>query len=266
MFQALVEWFASKVDRPRVIYDRAGVSPYLSRYYLFGRPTRKSGGQPFDEKGNPYEDTVWPHGGWGLYLHKFHRGDDDKALHSHPWAWALSLILVGGYDEDRRNNESLLIHRKWVSPGSLNLITQDDYHRVDLRGGRTCWSLFLAGPKVDSWNFWDPETGRTVHWRQFIKELRDPTLDELIEEVGNLPGMTEEERAHQRLDFAYGNLAASTNHKPTRRAFLDLANEMGIDEVTFDRWAHGKKWHSIVDEQSAIRLHPDPAGGRYGDS
>jgi hypothetical protein len=91
-------------------------------------------------------------------------------------------------------------------------------------------------------------------------------LDELIEEVGNLPGMTEEERAHQRLDFAYGNLAASTNHKPTRRAFLDLANKMGIDEVAFDRWAHGKTWHSIVDEQSAIRLHPDPTGGRYGDS
>lgn len=99
-----------------------------------------------------------------------------------------------------------------------------------------------------------------------LGQRRLKLLDELIEEVGNLPGMTEEERAHQRLDFAYGNLAASTNHKPTRRAFLDLANKMGIDEVAFDRWAHGKTWHSIVDEQSAIRLHPDPTGGRYGDS
>jgi hypothetical protein len=173
MIRALVEWLASRVDRPRVIYDRAGVSPYLSRYYLLGRPTRTSGGEPFDEKGNPYKDTVWPHGGWGLYLHKFHRGDDDKALHSHPWAWAVSLVLAGGYYEDRRNNETLEIGRRWVGPGSVNVITQNDYHRVDLSNRQTCWSLFLAGPKVDSWNFWDPKTARTVHWREFINELRD---------------------------------------------------------------------------------------------
>jgi len=113
------------------------------------------------------------------------------------------------------------------------------------------WSLFLAGPKVDSWNFWDPKTGRTVHWREFINELRDAsafqrervkTLDELIAEVRTLPDMTPSERAIQRLDFVYGNLACSTNHKPTLEAFLTLASSMSIEVGAFNKWADAKKW------------------------
>lgn len=49
--------------------------PYLLRWYLIPR--------------NPIVN---------VYLHKFLRSDDDRALHDHPW-WFVSLILRGQYDE-----------------------------------------------------------------------------------------------------------------------------------------------------------------------
>lgn len=53
----------------------------------------------------------------------------------------------------------------------------------------------------------------------------------------------------QRLDFAYGNLAASTNHKPCRDAFRKLAAEQfGWSTETFDRWADARKgWRNPAD-------------------
>src|SRR4051812_18802461 len=35
---------------------------------------------------------------FNIYLHKFLRDDDDRALHDHPWA-SCSIILKGGYIE-----------------------------------------------------------------------------------------------------------------------------------------------------------------------
>lgn len=57
-----------------------------------------------------------------------------------------------------------------------------------------------------------------------------------------LPPMTEKERLMQALDFAYGNLACSTNHKPSRRAFALLARDHGMALTDFWAWADGKEW------------------------
>jgi len=159
--------------RPRVIYDRAGVSPYLSRYYLVGRPYMADGSAPIDRFGNPHPDAIFPRG-IGLYLHRFHRSDDDTALHNHPWRWARSLILAGGYIEERRIDGRVVRHV--VRPGSWRRIDQDDFHRVDLLE-HDCWSLFIAGPKAASWSFWDRDTGETVPWREFIARVRGSSWD-----------------------------------------------------------------------------------------
>ncbi len=165
------------LSAPRVIYDRRGATPYLSRWYLVGtQPDTTPRGQvhPIAER------HAEP---WQLYLHRFHRGDDDTALHSHPWAWAVSLVLVGGYWEERRvrsNYEATLgaptadadaVVRREVRPGTLNVLQADTFHRVDLRDG-DCWTLFLVGPKETGWFFWDRWTDITTPWRQFIAELR----------------------------------------------------------------------------------------------
>ena len=171
-----IEDLAASLPRPRVIYDGSGKSPYLSRYYLHGRPTMPDGSEPFDEFGDPREGAQWDKT-FGVYLHRFHRGDEDREHHSHPWDWSFSVILVGGYREERRVKR--WVWDRWVYeieehirlPGTFNAIGKDDFHRVDLIDGE-CWTLFVAGPKVDTWGFWDRETNQFFPWREFVDRKR----------------------------------------------------------------------------------------------
>lgn len=163
-------WLASHLPRPRIIYDREGSSPYLSRYYLTARPRMPDGSDPFTEYGNVRPGVLERERFCSVFLHRFHRGDDDLALHNHPWRWAISLVLAGGYLEERRTEDGG-VERRVVRPGSINIIRDSTYHRVDLIDSE-CFSLFIAGPRVASWSFWERDTGRTVPWRQFIDELR----------------------------------------------------------------------------------------------
>jgi hypothetical protein len=54
--------------------------------------------------------------------------------------------------------------------------------------------------------------------------------------------MTAEEYEMQAMDWAYGNLAASANHKPSRAAFSELAVERGWSQEQFNTWAEGREW------------------------
>lgn len=170
--RALLYRISDRLPRPRIIYDRAGRSPYLSRWYIFGAPKMPDGSQPFDEYGGPRDGVIWGDKRWGLYLHRFHRGDDDVELHNHPWRWALSLILAGGYVEERRVGDAVIVRK--VCPGTLNRIDADDFHRVDLLE-HDAWSLFLVGPKFQGWGFWNRSTGRFTPWREFIAQFREPS-------------------------------------------------------------------------------------------
>jgi hypothetical protein len=160
---------ASRLPQPRVIYDREGRTPYLSRYYLTARPRMPDGSEPF-ESGQVRSGVLERERFCSIFLHRFHRGDDDLALHNHPWHWAVSIVLAGGYIEERRT-ETGAVERRKVRPGSVNVILNSTYHRVELLESE-CYSLFIAGPRIPGWNFWERDTGRTVPWRQFIDELR----------------------------------------------------------------------------------------------
>jgi hypothetical protein len=164
-------WVASHMAPPRIIFDREGTSPYLSRHYILGKPHMPDGSDPFNEDGSPKVGVVWPEAPLGLYLHRFHRGDDDQELHCHPWRWACSLILSGGYREERRVRGTDRVETRIVRPGSLNFIRSDDFHRVDLLEGEA-WSLFLVGPKFTGWGFWNRDTGTFTPWREFIARKR----------------------------------------------------------------------------------------------
>ena len=75
--------------------------------------------------------------------------------------------------------------------------------------------------------------------------MKMPTLEELIEEVRRLPPMTERQKQEQTLDYSYGNLAASTRHKPSLFAFQRAAVlDFGWTEAEFAAWARGKEWRS----------------------
>lgn len=109
--------------------DGEGGEPYLERYYLWGAF------------------------GWHAYLHRFVDSDPDRGLHDHPWGRALSLVLVGGYDEIRGDPATGETSRRFVRPGSLNRLRGDDFHRVVLRSDRPAWTLFLHGPRTKGWGF-----------------------------------------------------------------------------------------------------------------
>lgn len=104
-----------------------------------------------------------------VYLHFFHRGDADRELHNHPWA-GRSTILWGSYREERRvlnDDHDWVVVDKVYEPGDKNDIQPRTFHRVDLLTAGV-WTLFETGQKVQSWHFWDRDTGVYTPWREAL--------------------------------------------------------------------------------------------------
>lgn len=147
---------------------------------------------------------LWVHGAaqtlidrcsFNVYLHLFHRSDEDTALHDHPWWFNVSWILEGEYDEikfwkynPRVYPTSKLYHCGYLPgyahpirrrEGSVTLRLGRSPHRVVLiprflrgswkrkiNGGlRPVWTLFIMGPYRQTWGFYCPK--RWVHWKEF---------------------------------------------------------------------------------------------------
>ncbi len=94
-----------------------------------------------------------------VYLHRFLRSDDDRALHDHPWPNA-SWLLEGEYWEHTPDGS---FHRQ---TGDMVDRTAKDSHRIELINGQPCTSLFFTGPKEREWGF-HCERG-WVHWQTFL--------------------------------------------------------------------------------------------------
>lgn len=151
----MCEWLAKRL--PHVTIPRPDGKPYLTRYYLFGA------------------DRPWGN----IFLHHFHSSDMDIApsgeyyLHNHPWPWSFSIILVNGYREWRRiHADSADLNQKTYKPGNINIITDKDFHRVELTS-EDAWSLFFTGwrSKNRSWGFWDPFTKEYLDFKNFAKAI-----------------------------------------------------------------------------------------------
>ena len=154
MIQSLCQWLSSWL--PSITIPQDNGKPYLTRYYLFGADR---------QFGN-------------IFLHHFHSSDLDRSrengsllLHDHPF-WGVSLILIGGYDEERCLKSDLIVRCKTFLPWSINIIRPNCYHRVDLLQSDG-WSLFITGPrsKRRSWGFWDRITKEYKDFREFAKAV-----------------------------------------------------------------------------------------------
>jgi len=87
-------------------------------------------------------------------LHKFCSEDQDRYLHTHPWAcW--SLILWGSYHEEYAT--AICAIRGPVLKSRIkrffNWIPGDRLHRVVKLNSKTCWTLFSVGPKQAKWGY-----------------------------------------------------------------------------------------------------------------
>lgn len=127
----------------------------------------------FDGRPSLYKYLLWQSGegrdSVRLHLHHFVRSDADRDPHNHPWAWAVSLVLVGGYVEHRRVGVAgrYWMHKVRVRPGDLNFLGPNTFHRVEL-WQHDAWTLFLSGPVVQSWGFWSIVDGLFTPWRRYV--------------------------------------------------------------------------------------------------
>lgn len=139
---------------------------------------------------------------FNIYLHKFMRSDDDRALHDHPWSWNISLLIKGAYIEHMLENVKTYgkVVRNFFNPG----VADKDFrtttktrrawrpvfrrgttpHRIELFKKNTwipleniatgrheewpTWSLFITGSHVREWGFYCPQGWR--HWEAFVSK------------------------------------------------------------------------------------------------
>ncbi len=111
--------------------------PYMLRWYLIPR-------------------NEW----FNVYLHKFLRSDDDRAMHDHPW-WSVSFVLSGRYIDHTPFGS------RQYGRGSVIFRRATDRHRVELVDSQPAWTLFITGRKVREWGFWCPQGWR--HWKDFTR-------------------------------------------------------------------------------------------------
>jgi hypothetical protein len=142
-----------------------------------------------------------------VYVHKFLRSDDDRALHDHPW-WFVSLILRGRYDEVtemgvKRRQAGSVAYRPAEWRHRVRLVTETSCQSCEGTGtgygavpdGRwmetdcgvcdgagevahgelSCWTLIVTGRRARPWGFWCTSRGdftntqreRFVPWQEF---------------------------------------------------------------------------------------------------
>jgi hypothetical protein len=146
----MIPWLLKKiVTRLPFITIQTDGTPYLTRWYVW--PPAPAPGE------------AEPASRFAVFIHHFHKGDGSRAQHNHPWGHSASLVLAGGYHEERGTQVRV------VRPGHINVIRSTDFHRVHLRNpARGCWTLFVAGRRSQDWGFRDDITGEYIPWRQYL--------------------------------------------------------------------------------------------------
>ncbi len=136
----IFKWFKRLISgQPH--FRIGGENAYMLRWYLLPR--------------NPW---------FNIYLHKFLRDDDDRALHDHPWNFC-SLMIKGAYRETRPNGVTTRIAPSFAYRRAT------DQHRVALDRDENnkeipCWTIVLTGAKIRNWGFWCLKG--FVPWQDFV--------------------------------------------------------------------------------------------------
>ena len=96
--------------------------------------------------------------GCTIRLHKFYRGDDDRALHDHPWRF-WTFPLRGYWERTPAGTQ-------YVKPWRLHYRPSGYQHTVvDFRGGVPAFTLVVTSRKERRWGFWPG--GKFVYYKDF---------------------------------------------------------------------------------------------------
>lgn len=97
---------------------------------------------------------------FAVFLHKFHRSDEDRALHDHPWSF-ITLILWRGYNEVTTKGTK----RRW--PGMIGWRPAEWQHRVELVNEKPAWTLVIRFRARREWGFWEDQGKTFVQWNHW---------------------------------------------------------------------------------------------------
>jgi hypothetical protein len=124
--------------------------------------------------GRRYLDRFLAYVGVGtVRLHKFWRGDDDRASHDHPWPfitfpftsyteefWQPSRFVPSLWVRDTRVVKAWRFHYR---PAKFRHIVLG---RADGKG-TPFWTFVITGPVTNEWGFW-PKPNEFVPWRDWL--------------------------------------------------------------------------------------------------
>lgn len=149
--------------------DRQGADILIGSWTLgFERSTVRLNGEPYLTR---YILKLF---GRTLRLHKFWRGDDERAFHDHPWPfWTFPLksywesVPVSGHPgwRDAKHVRAFRLHRR-PSAYQHIVLGPDVGGFVVLTGYKPFWTIVFTGKYERSWGFW-PTPDRFVPWREW---------------------------------------------------------------------------------------------------
>lgn len=112
-----------------------------------------------------------------LRLHKFYRGDNDRAPHNHPWGFItfpLSSYIEQRYEKGEYLGRFLIkAFRFHYRPATFEHIVMCRASDVYGSGGDRCfaprpfYTIVLGANKSNEWGFF-PEPGQFVHHKEFL--------------------------------------------------------------------------------------------------
>ena len=136
-------WFERiAVKRPPDFVIGGPESPYLERWWVVPR--------------NKF---------FNIYLHRFWRSDDDRALHDHPWS-NVSFLLAGEYVEHTIKAGGVHVFKRYCA-GDFKLRSPWKAHRIEVNAVPV-WSLFITGPRLREWGFHCERGWRS--WKIFVDQ------------------------------------------------------------------------------------------------
>lgn len=109
---------------------------------------------------------------FAIYLHKFHRSDDNSSLHDHPWDFITIPLSVGYNDCTYRgssdNNGKPTFNRELMRPFIPRFRKATHIHFVELIDNKPCWTLIIRFKYVRWWGFW--KKGKFTRFDKYFNE------------------------------------------------------------------------------------------------
>lgn len=171
--QALRRWCSDRLIRRAMKTPYFHLDGYMERYWLVPYAFQPDGieGAGCGPVSFWHRPIAWmlQRFGIAIRIHRIMRSDRSDAFHDHPWSY-LTVLLIGAYCEVRPVFKDGMYKHNAVRiciAGDALLRRADSWHRLVLFDNESCWTLFITGPKRQSWGFLEHLHAKT-YWRDYV--------------------------------------------------------------------------------------------------